>query len=43
MTTKIPSFKINILKILGFRNFRDVLKFSWYSENGLGSADRVEI
>jgi len=43
VNTKMPLFRMNVLIISVFRNFRDKLKFSQYSENILGSIYWVEI
>jgi len=43
VNTKMPLFRMNVLIISVFRNFRDKLKFSRYSENILGSIYWVEI
>ena len=43
VNTKMPLFRMNVLIISVFRNFRDKLKFSRYSENVLGSTYWVEI
>ena len=43
VNTKMPLFRMNVLIISVFRNFRDTLKFSQYSENILGSIYWVEI